>query len=57
MKAWNEMTRIEQMRAEYSDLHKDVYGMRPDYVRVNTWTDDQLEAEYNDLLNSLESDK
>jgi hypothetical protein len=56
MKAWEDMTRIEKMRAEYSDLHKDVYGMRPDYVCVNSWTDEQLEAEFNNLVNLLESD-
>ena len=53
MKPWEEMTRIEQMRAEYSDLHKDVYGMRPDYIRVASWTDEQLEAEFNYLVDSL----
>ena len=53
MKAWENMTRIERMRAEYSDLHKDVYGMRPDYIRVESWTDEQLEAEFAVLVESL----
>lgn len=57
MKAWKDMTRIERMRAEYSDLHKDVYGMRPrNYDEISSWADEKLEAEFDFLVNLLKGD-
>jgi hypothetical protein len=57
MKAWNEMTAIEQLRAQYSDLHKDVYGMRPTaehYIAVTALPDDEFVSEYNALVDMLD---
>jgi hypothetical protein len=56
MKAWTDMTKHEQMRCEYSDLHKDVYGMRPSpehYAEVSQWADDVLEAKFAMLVEQL----
>ena len=56
MKAWTDMTKHEQMRCEYSDLHKDVYGMRPSpehYVEISQWSDDVLEAKFAMLVEQL----
>jgi hypothetical protein len=56
MKAWNDMTKYEQMRCEYSDLHKDVYGMRPSpehYAEVAQWSNDVLEAKFAMLVEQL----
>ena len=55
-KAWEDMTRIEQMRAEFSDLHKDVFGIRPHHIDISAMTDEEFEIEYNELLDLLESD-
>ena len=30
MKLWQDMTQIERMRMEFSDLHKELFDMRPD---------------------------
>jgi hypothetical protein len=52
MKAWDQMTAIEQKRAEYSDLHKDTFGYRPsmqDFERVAKLTDDEYMKEYTYL--------
>jgi hypothetical protein len=57
MKAWEDMTRIERLRAEYSDLHKDVFGMRPTqehYIEVSQWSDEQLDAEFEKLVALLD---
>ena len=57
MKTWNEMTAIEQLRAQYSDLHKDVYGTRPTaehYIAVTALSDDEFVSEYNALVEMLD---
>jgi len=56
MKAWTDMTKHEQMRCEYSDLHKDVFGMRPSperYAEIAQWSDDVLEAKFAMLVEQL----
>jgi hypothetical protein len=55
MKTWKEMTPIERLRCEYSDLHKEVFGHRPD-DRVFSWSDDQLEKEFQIALGYLEEE-
>jgi hypothetical protein len=56
VRPWESLTPAEQMRANYSDLHKDVFGMRPDYSVVGTWDDEQMAREYNNLVDMLEAD-
>lgn len=52
MKTWDEMTEIEKTKAQYSDLHKEVYGFRPkNYEEMAQWSDEKWEAEYDRLLN------
>ncbi len=58
MKPWNEMTAIEQMRAQYSDLHKDVFGMRPTsehFLAIAKLTDEEFISEYDALIDMLDS--
>lgn len=54
MKAWQDMTQAERLRCEYSDLHKEVFGRRPDYTEVDAWDDNQLALEYSRLVTLLE---
>jgi hypothetical protein len=57
MKPWNEMTAIEQLRTQYSDLHKDVYGIRPTvehYIAVTALSDEEFISEYNALIDMLD---
>jgi hypothetical protein len=56
VRPWESLSPAEQMRAEYSDLHKDVFGMRPDYSEVDTWNDEQLAVEFNKLVSMLGDD-
>ena len=54
---WTELNRIQRKRAEYSDLHKDVFGMRPTqehYIEVSQWSDEQLDAEFEKLVALLD---
>ena len=57
MKPWKEMTRIERMRVEYSDLYKDVFGMRPHHIDISAMTDEQLEADWSKLVDLLGENK
>ena len=54
MKAGQDMTHAERQRCEYSDLHKEVFGRRPDYAEVDSWDDNQLALEYSRLVTLLE---
>lgn len=52
------MTAIEQMRAQYSDLHKDVFGMRPTsehFLAIAKLTDEEFISEYDALIDMLDS--
>lgn len=53
IRPWESLSPAEQMRAEYSDLHKDVFGMRPDYNEVDSWDDERLVREYESLVKML----
>ena len=49
MRVWKDMTPMEQMRASYSDFHKDVLGFRPDLIEVSSWSDEELVKEWEKL--------
>lgn len=48
MTDWNDLTRVEQLDCLYSDLFKDVHGVRPRDDRSD-WTEAQFEAELDAL--------
>jgi hypothetical protein len=50
------MTEMDFLKAEYSDLHKDVLGCRPrNYEEMAQWTDEQWQEEYNKLIVLLQA--
>ena len=59
MKPWDQMTVIEQMRAEYSDLHKDVFGFRPSIehrMELANMTDVDFVKQFDTLLGMIQFD-
>jgi hypothetical protein len=38
MKAWNEMTTLEQLACIHYDAFKDAYGYRPRHIDTSKWT-------------------
>lgn len=44
-KLWEEMTRKEQLEAEFWDAYKDAYGIRPRHINLSEMTEDELEKE------------
>lgn len=56
MKPWNEMSVMEQMRAEYSDLHKDVFGYRPTIehrMEIAKMPDKEFVMQFDTLLGMM----
>lgn len=47
---WDELTPLQKHRIIYSDLHKDFYGMRPDYNELDSWDLEKVKDEIN-LIN------
>jgi hypothetical protein len=54
MKAWEDLTPAQRMRAEFSDLYKEVTGFRPDYAEVSSWSDEKLAQEFTRYVAMLE---
>jgi hypothetical protein len=55
MKAWTELTPLEQAHEIYSDMHKDAYGFRP-RNDVSTWTLQDFEAEFKIMQKQIHAD-
>jgi len=49
MKAWNELTPLEQLACTYWDAYKDAYGVRPRGIDTSIWTVEQFESEIDQL--------
>ena len=52
-KSWDELTEEEQLHTTLSDVHKDVYGVRP-HSRYNGMSVEQLKEELEFLYKELE---
>ena len=50
---WENLSRLWQLRNQYSDLHKDVFGYRPDYEEVDKLTEAELQERFNHLMSYL----
>lgn len=51
---WEDLSPLWRLRNQYSDLHKDVFGYRPDYEEVDKLTEFQLQERFNHLTSYLE---
>jgi tetrahydromethanopterin S-methyltransferase subunit G len=49
MKAWNELTHLEQLACIWWDVYKDAYNMRPRGIDTSDWTVEQFEREIAEL--------
>ena len=59
MKPWNEMSVMERMRAEYSDLHKYTFGFRPTIehrMEIAKMSDKEFVMQFDTLLDMMECD-
>jgi len=54
-KSWEEMSVLEQYACQFWDMYKDAYGVRPRGIDTTLWTEDQFEAEFVSLSNTIES--
>lgn len=49
-KSWDELTRNEQLHAEYYDFYKEVHGIRPRWIFVDGGEPAYTEQEMDDML-------
>ena len=54
MTSWEEMTVLEQMQAQYWDMYKDAYGVRPRGVDTSGWSLEYFEQEFKHLAEIIE---
>ena len=52
--SWEEMTVLEQMQAQYWDMYKDAYGVRPRGVDTSGWSLEYFEQEFKHLAEIIE---
>lgn len=53
MKSWDELSKKEQLEAIFWDAYKDAFGVRPRHVNLSAMTEQELEAELNQLGNII----
>ena len=53
-KTWEEMSELEQARCIYSDMYKEVYGVRPRGVDIGTWTMEEFERQFDGLQSVID---
>ena len=54
-KSWEEMTVLEQYACQFWDMHKDAYGVRPRGIDTSSWTEEQFEAEFVSLSETIDA--
>lgn len=56
MKAWNELTRLEQLAITHWDAYKDAMGVRPRWIDTREWTEQDFEREIDVLIEIMNRD-
>jgi hypothetical protein len=54
--SWEEMTVLEQMQAQYWDMYKDAYGVRPRGVDTSGWSETEFMAEFDMLAKVIDAE-
>mgnify|MGYP006293367583 CR=1 FL=1 len=49
MTPWNELSPLDQYRLIYNDLHKDFYGIRPNYDELDSWDLEKIKDKINHI--------
>jgi hypothetical protein len=52
-KSWSELSPLEQASAQYWDMYKDAYGVRPRWIDTTSWTLDAFEKEFESLAETI----
>lgn len=56
MKAWNELTKLEQLAITHWDAYKDAHGVRPRWIDTRQWTESDFEREIELLIEIMNRD-
>ena len=55
--SWEEMTVLEQMQAQYWDMYKDAYGVRPRGIDTSHWTLEDFQSEFAILGEAIDREE
>jgi hypothetical protein len=53
LRSWSELSPLEQAAAQYWDMYKDAYGIRPRWIDTTSWTLEVFEAVFEDLADTI----
>jgi hypothetical protein len=54
-KSWEEYTPLEQAQCTYWDMYKDAHGFRPRHVDTSSWTLEQFDQEFAELVEVMKA--
>ena len=54
--SWEEMTVLEQLQAQYWDMYKDAYGVRPRGIDTSSWSEYAFQVEFEHLAIVIEQE-
>ena len=54
-KSWEDYTPLEQAQATFSDMYKDAHGIRPRHIDTSTWTLEQFDKEFAELVEIMKA--
>ena len=54
LKSWSELSPLEQAAAQYWDMYKAAYGVRPRWIDTTSWTLEAFEKEFESLADTIE---
>jgi len=54
-KSWEEYTPLEQAQCTYWDMYKDAHGIRPRHVDTSSWTLEQFDKEFAELVEVMKA--
>lgn len=54
LKSWSELSPLEQASAQYWDMYKAAYGVRPRWIDTTSWTLEAFEKEFESLADTIE---
>lgn len=54
-KSWEDYTPLEQAQATFSDMYKDAHGIRPRHIDTSTWTLEQFDQEFAELVEIMKA--
>jgi predicted membrane-bound dolichyl-phosphate-mannose-protein mannosyltransferase len=56
-KSWEEYTPLEQAQCTFWDMYKDAHGIRPRHIDTSSWTLEQFDKEFAELVEVMKANE